>query len=274
MLIGNSTGHSEQFPDDLVVPRMEYVRKLAWKYADGAVERFEELYSIGLVAMCEAAALLPADCANPGGYIYKAAEYRLIAEVQRHKAQVTMSLDAPLGPDGSFSLGDLLVSPSVPTASSKRVRALNGAIRRLRSPKLRGVLRRRYALEGVGAHNLEETALALCMTVANADMTRHRALEHLRKDARLCKIMGVEVPAVKESKPRRTHTGATARVQSLLVENPDLSVAALSQLAECNQSTASKARKQYWEDRELQNAEIAEQATSETSTEELEVVNA
>jgi RNA polymerase sigma factor (sigma-70 family) len=234
-------------PDDLVVSRMEFVRRLAWQYADESIDHFEELYSIGLVAMCEAAASLPVGCSNPGGYIYKAAEYRMIDEVKRRKAYAVVSLDEPFGSDSSFSLGDLLPDSPLASApvSSKRERALNGALRRLCSSQQRGVLRRRYALVGYGAHSVEATAVALRTTIASVDAARYQGLGRLRKDAHLCKVMGVEVPPVVESSTAKT--GAIARVLELLEDDPDMSAMELARVVGCDPRTARRARKQYRE---------------------------
>jgi DNA-directed RNA polymerase sigma subunit (sigma70/sigma32) len=104
------------------------------------------------------------------------------------------SLDAPLSDNSSLTLIDVLPAPtpdvSVP---SRRTRALNGAMRRLVSSRQRAALRRRYGLPGYGKHTLKETTRSLRTTLPTVDNASRRGLRKLANDARLCKVMGVEV---------------------------------------------------------------------------------
>jgi len=182
----------------LVVSCMESVRKLAWKYADGSYDRFEELVNSGMLGLCEGAAVMPAGCTNPVGYLYKAAQHDMINELQRLHECSTDSLDAPLSDTGDFCLADRLsdrsASAVVPSPTSrKRLRALQKALLRLPA-RQRAAVRRRAGLPGYGAHSVEEVGRALrtCSTNA-AECLGYRGRHNLARDAWLCEVMGVEV---------------------------------------------------------------------------------
>ena len=179
----------------LVVSCMESVRTLAWKYADGSYDRFEELVSIGMVGVCEAAMSLPAGFPDPQGYLCQAARHDMIDELHRLHACSTDSLDAPLSESGSFTLHDLLPSLTVAAAApaSKRERALHGAMRRLASARQRVAVRRRAGLPGYGVYSLEEIGRVVHASSAAAHCLDQRGRRGLRRDARLCEVMGVEV---------------------------------------------------------------------------------
>jgi RNA polymerase sigma factor (sigma-70 family) len=179
----------------LVVSCMESVRTLAWKYADGSYDRFEELVSIGMLGVCEAAASLPADVSHPQGYLCQAVRHDMVDELYRLHVCSTASLDAPLSDSGSFTLHDILPSLAVAAAApaSKRERALHGALMRL-SVRQRAVVRRRAGLPGYGVHSPEEIARALhTSSIHAAHCLNNEGRRKLARDVQLCEVMGVEV---------------------------------------------------------------------------------
>ncbi len=194
----SSTG--EGSCEALIIACSESVKGLAWKFArssDGRVD-VDEMYSVGMVGICECVvAGRLANAENPMAYLYGAARFAMIEEWRRLHECSTVSLDAPLSDDRSngFCLADTLSdgSFSSASASSKRVRALHGAMRRLSFARQRAALRRRYGMEGYGAHNLEEAARALRASKDAAKCLDQRGRHNLARDARLCKVMGVEV---------------------------------------------------------------------------------
>ncbi len=182
--------------DALILSCSETVKAIAWKFARSS-DRVDadDMYSIGMVEVCEAASrAVNAD--NPIAYLCKAAKLAMIGEWRRVHGWSIASLDAPLSDDSSLTLIDVLPAPtpdvSVP---SRRTRALNGAIRRLSSSRQRAVLRRRYGLSGYGSSNMKETARNLHTTVPVVDHASRRGLGKLAGDARLRKVVGVEVQA-------------------------------------------------------------------------------
>ena len=178
----------------LVVSCMESVRTLAWKYADGSYDRFEELVSIGMVGVCEAAVSLPAGFPDPQGYLCQAVRHDMIDELHRLHACSTVSLDAPLSESGSFTLHDVLPSLAAVAVApaSKRERALHDALDRLFVRQWAAV-RRRAGLPGYGVHSLEEMGRTLHVSPGAAHCLDQRGRHNLRRDAVLCEVMGVEV---------------------------------------------------------------------------------
>jgi len=181
--------------DALILACSETVKAIAWKFArssDGRVDA-DDLYSIGMVEVCEAASRA-VDADNPTVYLCKAARYAMIGEWRRVYRWSIASLDAPLSDESSLTLMDVLPAPtSEVSVPSRRTRALNGAMRRLVSSRQRAALRRRYGLPGYGMHTMKETARNLHTTVPVVDHASRRGLGKLANDARLCKVMGVEV---------------------------------------------------------------------------------
>jgi RNA polymerase sigma factor (sigma-70 family) len=178
----------------LVVSCMERVRTLAWKYADGSYDRFEELVSIGMLGLCEAAVSLPVAVRHPQGYLCQAARHDMLDELHRLHACSTVSLDAPLSDTSSFTLHDILPSlAAVATVpASKRERALYDALARL-FVRQRAAVRRRAGLPGYGVHSLKEIGRALHASPGAAHCLDQRGRRKLARDARLCEVMGVEV---------------------------------------------------------------------------------
>jgi RNA polymerase sigma factor (sigma-70 family) len=182
--------------DALIVECSETVKAMAWKFARSSSRvDADDMYSIGMVEVCEAAPRA-VDADNPMAYLCKAAKYAMIEEWRRVHGWSIASLDAPLSDESSFTLMDVLPAPtpevSVP---SRRTRALNGAMRRLVSSRQRAVLRRRYGFPGYGLSNMRETARNLHTTMPVVDHASRRGLGKLRADARLRKVVGVEVQA-------------------------------------------------------------------------------
>lgn len=171
----------------------ENIRRLAWKYADGSYDRFEELFSIGMLGLCEAALTMPADVANPIGYLIHAAKHDIFDELRRIHASLAEhaeSLDAPFSEDGSFSLYDVLPDRSSLTPTLRRIRALNGALQRL-TPRQRAAVRRRAGLPGCGSHSLAEMAKSMRATERAVHDLDYQGRRNLARDPRLCKVMGV-----------------------------------------------------------------------------------
>lgn len=185
-----NTGESSR--DALILACDGHIRALAWKYADGSYEQFEELYSIGTLALCEAVASMPAGFPEPAGYLYKAAQHDMIDELKRLRRLSVVSLDAPLSSDGSYSLADVLPSPTLVLSSgSKRARAVNDALFHL-TARQRAVIRRRHGLAGYGASSLKETASSLHITVNAVDSADRAGLRSLGRDYRLCSVVEVK----------------------------------------------------------------------------------
>jgi DNA-directed RNA polymerase specialized sigma24 family protein len=180
--------------DTLIVACSEPVQAMAWGFARSASVPVEadEMYSIGMVEVCEAAAR-GAGALEPVPYLCKCAKYAMCAEWRRLHGWSTTSLDAPLSADSEMSLLDVLPAPAAPAAvSSLRSRAANQALDHLTALQ-RAVVRRRYGLPGYGSSNLKETARALQTTVASVDSADRKARRSLARDYRLCKALGVEV---------------------------------------------------------------------------------
>ena len=183
--------------DELIESCMEPVQKLARSYARKLYRvEFEELYSIGMLAICEAVERV-STLETAVAYLCKHAQGSMLNEIQRLYSHEPISLDAPLSDEGdSFNFYDVLPAPdSSPRRSSKRVRAVNGAMRRLKSQRQRAVLRRRFALAGYGTSTVADAMQDLHITESMVRHARANGLVALRQDARLCKVLGVEVQA-------------------------------------------------------------------------------
>ncbi len=183
--------------DALILSCSETVMAIAWSFArssDGRVDA-DDMYSIGMLEVCEAVVAgrgIHSDV--PVVYLCKAARYAMIEEWRRLHGWSIASLDVPLSDESSLTLIDVLPAPTPDVSvSSRRTCALNGAMRRLVSSRQRAVLRRRYGLPGYGLSNMRETARNLHTTVPVVDHASRRGLGKLANDARLCKVMGVEV---------------------------------------------------------------------------------
>lgn len=181
--------------DELIESCMEPVRRLAGSYARKLYRvEFEELFSIGMVAACEAAARVSA-LETAVAYMCKCAQGRMLDEIQRVYGHTSVSLDAPLtDSDDAGSLYDVLAAPALTSVSgrtSKRVRAVRQAVNRLPVRRKQYVLRF-YGLEGHGRHSDTETGRALGVTASGVrSMTRH-ARQALQQDVKLRKAMGVQ----------------------------------------------------------------------------------
>jgi RNA polymerase sigma factor (sigma-70 family) len=180
----------------LVVECCERVKALARRFARSSSRvDVEEFYSIGMLAVCEAAAGKPVFTGNPFNYLCVAAKHAMIDEWRRlHRLDIT-SLDAPLSSDTTQCLYDVLPSlapaPASP-ASSQRVQAVNDALSRL-STRQRAAVRRRAGLPGYGAHSLKETAQAVHCSPHEAYMLDYHGRHNLARDARLCAAVDMEV---------------------------------------------------------------------------------
>ena len=182
--------------DALILACSETVKAIAWKFARSSSRvDADDMYSIGMVEVCEAVARA-VDAENSMVYLCKAAKYAMIEEWRRVHGWSIASLDAPLSDESSLTLVDVLpVPPPEVPVPSRRTRALNGAMRRLVSSRQRAVLRRRYGFPGYGLSNMRETARNLHTTLPVVDHASRRGLGKLRADARLRKVVGVEVQA-------------------------------------------------------------------------------
>jgi len=185
--------------DALIMACSDAVRSLAWGFVRSAVAsavvEVDDMYSIGMLAVCEAAAV-GALAADPVPYLVKCAKYAMVDEWRRLHGWSIVSLDAPLSDtEGSFTLHDVLPAPSLvpaPARSSRRAQALHGALRRLPSRRQRAVLRRRYGLVGYGEHSRSEVAASLRTTPAAAGSAALRGVRGLAADARLRVVVGVQ----------------------------------------------------------------------------------
>jgi RNA polymerase sigma factor (sigma-70 family) len=198
------TVHSSTDHSSLIIACSETVRKIAWRFArssDGRIDA-DEMYSIGMLEICEAvAAGRVVNANNPVAYLCGAARLAMAREWRRVYDHACVSLDAPLTSnpgDESFSLVDLVAAPSSAglVEVTQQERAVQSALRRLSSPKQRAALKRRYGLSGGASTSLKETANSLGATVSQVDGAVRRGLRELRNDARLCKAVGVEVAGV------------------------------------------------------------------------------
>ena len=183
--------------DDLIVSCSERVRILAWSFARSlSCVDVDDMYSVGMLEVCEAA-VRAVDLEEPIGYLYQAARYAMIKEYQRLHRWSTVSLDVPLSNNSDECFVDLLpASSSVSVSSdSKRVCALHGALQRL-PVRQRAVVKRRAGLPGYGTHTPEEAVRALHLSSTDVvHMLDYHGRHKLARDARLCKVMGVEVQA-------------------------------------------------------------------------------
>jgi DNA-directed RNA polymerase specialized sigma24 family protein len=181
--------------DSLILACSEPVRAIAWSFARSAsvYVEVEEMYSIGMLAVCEAAA---ADGARTCAYLIRCGKNAMVNEWRlMGRWSTAVSLDAPNAPrsESGTTLRDVLPAPALPSsaatkAAQKRERALYGAVRRL-PKRSRAAVRLRHGLPGYGAHNQKEAARALGTTakaVGGADMWGRRVLS---RDARLCKVV-------------------------------------------------------------------------------------
>jgi len=189
--------------EGLIVGCTETVKAIAWRFArstsDGRID-VDDLFSIGMLEICEAlAAGRSLAVNNPVAYLCGVARLAMCEEWRRVHEWSTASLDAPLSDDDSQCLADIVPSPAVvaPAAvASKRARALHSAMRRLGSKRQRAVLRRLYGLDGHGRGGSNREigrSLGLEKSCVCSYVTKGR--HALRADARLRKVVGVEVQA-------------------------------------------------------------------------------
>jgi RNA polymerase sigma factor (sigma-70 family) len=178
----------------LIVDCCEKVKAMAWKFVRNASRlEFDDMYSIGMLAVCEAAPLLKPDL-NPFPYLLRAAKFAMIDEYRRARGFSSVSLDAPLFDDSDRCLADEIpASAPVAAVVSEQEQAVVDAVLRLPSERQRSVLARRFGLEGYGACNLKETAGQLQTTVAAVEAASLRGRRSLAQDAGLREVVGVEV---------------------------------------------------------------------------------
>lgn len=120
--------------EELILACQPWVERIARRFARSYRCEYEEFVSIGMTEVCAATARLEQCNTNPMAFLCKAAEYAMIDEYYRLHRFSSVSLDAPLSPDGdeSFSLYDLLPSHDpASSGSSDRVQVLYGALDRL-----------------------------------------------------------------------------------------------------------------------------------------------
>jgi RNA polymerase sigma factor (sigma-70 family) len=184
--------------DDLILSCSNVVKSMAWRFVKNKSSMdFEELYSIGMVAACEAATTVDLSVPEPEKYLCRAAHFRMIDAYEESCGITPVSLDAPL-PSHEFgismvSLADVIPTPAAPatqTSPSPRVQALYAAIDRL-TPRQRSVVVRRYGLENYGAHNRKEAAAALGMTLWAVKGMSCTGVKNLGRDEQLRKVVGV-----------------------------------------------------------------------------------
>jgi DNA-directed RNA polymerase specialized sigma24 family protein len=185
--------------EELILSCKPYIERLARKYAASAgsvLLEFDDYVSFGMIGIYEAASHLERCTTNVPAYLCGAANRAMVQEYCTSRCisvSDALSLDAPLGPDGSFSLADTLAdSPSLPAKGNKRVCAVWGALKRLKSAKQRDALQRLYGLEGCGRLG-SGVAREMGIIKSTLDSRRHLGLVTLRKDALLCEAVGVEV---------------------------------------------------------------------------------
>lgn len=196
--------------EELILSCVPYVEHMARKYSWNAYRvEFDEMYSVGITAVCEKARRAYKTAENPFAYLVSTAHYATLEALRRIRKHEAISLDAPRSDDNALHLGDLLVSRSsvlVPdTSSQKRAQALHRAIQRLASPRQREVLQRLYGFVGLGHGTLsgthKEVARELGISRGAVSFHATRGRESLRADAELCEVVGVE-PTSQGMKPR------------------------------------------------------------------------
>jgi DNA-directed RNA polymerase specialized sigma24 family protein len=188
--------------EGLIAGCSEPVQAMAWRFArssDGRVEA-DELYSIGMLEICEALTAgrgLGAD--NPVAYLCGAARFAMIAEWRRLHNWSTISLDAPLSDNTASTLLDILPAPAAALAATpdevERAQEVRGAVRRL-TPRRRAAVRYCYGLESSHTYTAKDASRKLRVSSAKiVNQLNRRAFHSLRADARLCAVVGVEVQA-------------------------------------------------------------------------------
>ncbi len=184
--------------DALILACSETVKAIAWKFARSSSDRrvdVEEFYSIGMVEVCECVATgRMVNAVNPIAYLCGTARLAMCEEWRRLHVCSIDSLDALLSDEDGFCLADTLSdrSPAPVVVPSKHERALHGALTRL-STRQRAAVRRMAGLPGYGTHSRKETARAVRTSPHGAHMLDLLGRHKLANDARLRKVMGVEV---------------------------------------------------------------------------------
>jgi RNA polymerase sigma factor (sigma-70 family) len=193
----HNSNTSYVLPDDLVMSCVEPVKAIAWRFTRSSSRvDFEEFRSIGMLAVCEAAAFGGVNAPDPLAYLCKSARNAMIDEYRRLHGLAARSLDAPLSDDSELCLYDVLPTPTPPVAPalSTKSRAVYEALDHL-TARQRAAIRRRYGLSGYGICNLKETAKAMHTTVGAVQSAVLYGRRSLATDYRLCKKLGLEVQA-------------------------------------------------------------------------------
>jgi RNA polymerase sigma factor (sigma-70 family) len=193
MQVHTNTNGVELNLEELILSCQPWVERMARRYArEWFKVDFDDFVSIGMLAICKEASNASTVATNPMAYLVKTAQNAMIDELRRMRKQDTASLDAPLSPDGSFSLADLLVDcPSDAPVNTSVEQAVNDALGRL-PVHLRAALCRRSGLLGHGVSSREDTAQSLKLAKSSVSRYSLWARQALRSDALLCEFVGVQ----------------------------------------------------------------------------------
>ena len=175
-------------------PMVEHFARTFASSVRSPLLEFEDYVSVGLTKLCEVAReVLSAD--NPVTYGCTVARHAMIDEYHHtfYRQCPTISLDAPLSPDHSLCLLDLLsdCSDSFPVLPSAMERAISDALGRL-GARQRDALSYRYGLPGYGYAGQGEAGRVLGVSANAMDVATHHGCRKLRQDEALCAVVGVQ----------------------------------------------------------------------------------
>ncbi len=185
--------------DDVIQACDASVRRQARWYARWSGAEVDDLYSVGMLAICSSAsrALALESPAATVSYLCKSASYAMIDELKRARKHAALSLDAPFLIDGDEAgcLLDRVAARELDhdEIESDSVRTLTHAIGRLTARQQQAV-KRVYGFEGYGdggSHAVVGRELGITAGAVGYHVTRAR--QALLKDAELCRVLGVEV---------------------------------------------------------------------------------
>jgi RNA polymerase sigma factor (sigma-70 family) len=177
------------------------VRNLAYKHScNSRLVDFDEMYSIGILAVCEKAGRAIEQARSPFAYLISSAHYAMLEELRQRCQHATVSLDDPFSDDNSFCLLDRIAAsafvPTSNTSSSKQTQALHRAIERLASSRQREVLELLYSIDdhgcGVLSNAYKEIGHDLGISEGTVGYYASMARQSLRADVELCEAVGVE----------------------------------------------------------------------------------
>ena len=174
-------------------PMVEHFARAFASSVRSPLLEFEDYVSVGLTRLCEVAdEVLSAN--NPVPYGCAVAEHAMIDEYHQvfHCQCPTVSLDAPLSPDHSLCLLDLLsdCSDSSQMSPSAIERAVSDALGRL-GARQRDALSYRYGLPGYGYAGQGEAERVLGVSANAMNKASHYGRRKLRQDEALCAVVEV-----------------------------------------------------------------------------------